>query len=202
MINLITEKTTEALVLARRIHSGQKRKNGERYIKHPMKVADTIAKIYDGEAIEEMICIALLHDTVEDCSEDVETLKKEILDTFGQSVLDGVLALTNDKNIAKEQKGIYLAEKMSNLSDELLLIKLCDRYCNLSDLLSVVLVDDNNIHLEFAKRYTTETLYILEVLRSRKKLDNVKAIGLELNCMILCNHICLKINANKGVIIC
>ena len=42
---------------------------------------------------------------------------------------------------------------MSNLSDELLLIKLCDRYCNLSDLLSVVLVDDKNVHLEFAKRY-------------------------------------------------
>lgn len=195
MINLITEKTTEALVLARRIHSGQKRKNGERYVKHPMKVADTIAKIYDGEAIEEMICIALLHDTVEDCSEDVETLKKEILDTFGQSVLDGVLALTNDKDITKEQKGIYLAEKMSNLANELLLIKLCDRYCNLSDLLSVVLVDDKNVHLEFAKRYTTETLYILEVLRSRKKLDSVKAIGLELNCMILCNHICSKISA-------
>lgn len=117
--------TQKALTFATEKHSGQKRRSGEDYIEHPKRVAKLVG---DDEVL---ICIALLHDTLEDTNATYEELSTE----FGQVIADGVTALTNDKNeIAKIGKGLYIAQKISTLSQDLLLIKLADRLDNVQDM--------------------------------------------------------------------
>jgi (p)ppGpp synthase/HD superfamily hydrolase len=81
----------KALVFATEKHSGQKRRSGEQYIEHPKRVAQLVG---DNE---NMICIALLHDTLEDTNTTYEELVLESSLMIGEVIADGVKALTNDK---------------------------------------------------------------------------------------------------------
>ena len=71
-------------------HGEQKRKSGEPYIIHPLAVAKILAEMgMDAESV----CAALLHDTVEDCSDktnlkDIE--KKEEIDEMRKEFLSNV----------------------------------------------------------------------------------------------------------------
>ena len=64
-------------------HAGQKRRNGNPYIIHPIRVSQEVKS--DEEKV-----VALLHDVVE----DTQTSLKEIADTFGKPVAEAVEALT------------------------------------------------------------------------------------------------------------
>jgi (p)ppGpp synthase/HD superfamily hydrolase len=75
-----------AIVIATNAHAGQFDRGGKPYILHPLTV---MHKLLTDD--EELMCIAVLHDTVEDC--DVTYLD---LETAGISsrVIEGVRALT------------------------------------------------------------------------------------------------------------
>jgi len=99
---------------------------------------------------------ALLHDTVEDC-EDVSL--QEIAEKFGYYVAALVDELTSDeKEIKKLGKTEYLKNKMAKMSSYGLVIKLSDRLDNVKDL--------NTTSETFQKKYTKETLEILDHLES------------------------------------
>ena len=71
------EKIQRAYEYARELHEGQFRKSGEAYICHPVAVAKIVASLgLDTDSV----CAALLHDTVEDCSDKIDLikLKKEL----------------------------------------------------------------------------------------------------------------------------
>ena len=54
-----------AIEFATRAHEGQFRKGTKRpYIVHPIEVGDIVSQMTDDE---EIICAAILHDTIEDC---------------------------------------------------------------------------------------------------------------------------------------
>ena len=75
------DKITRAYECADNLHSGQFRQSGEPYISHPVAVASIVAELgLDTDSI----CAALLHDTVEDCSDktNLESLAKN----FGTEV--------------------------------------------------------------------------------------------------------------------
>ena len=60
------EKIKNAFLYAKELHAGQFRLSGEPYVCHPVAVAEIVAQLgLDTDSI----CAALLHDTVEDCSE-------------------------------------------------------------------------------------------------------------------------------------
>ena len=68
------EKIKKAFLYAKRLHEGQLRQSGEPYISHPVAVAAIVAELgLDTDSI----CAALLHDTVEDCSDktNLDTIK-------------------------------------------------------------------------------------------------------------------------------
>ena len=67
------EKIKKAFEYAETLHDGQYRASGEPYISHPIAVAEIVAGL---ELDTDSICAALLHDTVEDCSD--KTNLKEI----------------------------------------------------------------------------------------------------------------------------
>ena len=87
--NYNIEKITKAYEVAKMLHEGQFRKSGEAYICHPVAVAKIVANLgLDTDSV----CAALLHDTVEDCSDKIDLikLKKE----FGEQVMEMVDGLT------------------------------------------------------------------------------------------------------------
>ena len=75
------EKIEGAFEYANDLHQGQYRVSGEAYISHPIAVAEIVSGL---ELDTDSICAALLHDTVEDCSEKTDL--KVIEKMFGSEV--------------------------------------------------------------------------------------------------------------------
>jgi guanosine-3',5'-bis(diphosphate) 3'-pyrophosphohydrolase len=124
----------KALSFAASKHRNQRRKNvaASPYINHPIALINILcneAHITDTN----LICAALLHDTVE----DTETTKEELLAEFGQQICDLVMEVTDDKTIEAKQKRKQLqVEHASHISNQAKLLKLADKICNLRDLAS------------------------------------------------------------------
>lgn len=76
--------------LATVAHKGQTRWGGEPYITHPEAVANAVKKYND----EKTVCVAWLHDVVEDTNVTIEEIFKE----FGNEIGNGVLAITKTKD--------------------------------------------------------------------------------------------------------
>lgn len=121
----------KALAFAADKHRDQRRKNVDAspYINHPISLASILcneAHITDLN----VICGALLHDTVE----DTETTAEELVLEFGQEISDIVMEVTDDKTIEDKQKRKQLQiEHASHISTSAKLIKLADKISNLRD---------------------------------------------------------------------
>lgn len=122
------KKIRAAYECAAAAHEGQKRRNGEPYIIHPVAVAEIIIEMgLDTDSI----CAGLLHD----CIEDTEFGYKEIENKFGTSVaelVDGVTRL-GMLRYSKEQEQMEDLRKMFMAMSKdirVILIKLADRLHN------------------------------------------------------------------------
>ena len=122
----------KAIAFAADKHRFQKRKDSEGtpYINHPINVALTLTDL-GGETNLDLLVAAILHDTIE----DTQTTPEEILLQFGQTALNIVLEVTDDKNLPKEERKklqVLNASKKSELARKL---KLADKICNVSDII-------------------------------------------------------------------
>jgi hypothetical protein len=64
--------------VAARCHQGQMRYSGDPYITHPVAVAAILARLDEaGEVDDQMLCAAILHDTVRDTPYTLAALKRE-----------------------------------------------------------------------------------------------------------------------------
>ncbi len=82
-----------ALDFAAQAHAGQTRKfSNDPYIVHPIRVAGLAQRFDVGERYRTIaVSVALLHDTIEDCS----VTRQQIVDNFGHEVAYGVWGLTD-----------------------------------------------------------------------------------------------------------
>jgi GTP diphosphokinase / guanosine-3',5'-bis(diphosphate) 3'-diphosphatase len=120
----------KALAFAATKHKDQRRKDVDAspYINHPIALADILCN--EGHVTDiEVICAALLHDTVEDTATEPEELEAE----FGSAIRDIVLEVTDDKTLAKEDRKQAQIEHAAGLSDKAKLVKLADKIANLRD---------------------------------------------------------------------
>jgi guanosine-3',5'-bis(diphosphate) 3'-pyrophosphohydrolase len=120
----------KALAFAAHKHRDQRRKDHEAspYINHPIALADVL--VNDGGVSDvEVLCAALLHDTVEDTA----TTPEELVDTFGARVARIVAEVTDDKALNKADRKRLQVENAARLSPEAKLVKLADKICNLRD---------------------------------------------------------------------
>ncbi len=130
-----TEKITRAFRYAAELHAGQTRASGEPYISHPVAVAEIVAGL---ELDTDSICAALLHDTVEDCSE--KTSLKDLEKLFGKDVamlVDGLTKIVILQVEDKEEADIENLRKMllaMSRDIRVIFIKLCDRLHNMRTL--------------------------------------------------------------------
>lgn len=85
---IYTDLTECAMRLAYRAHNGQVDKAGVPYIFHPIHLAEQMTT-------EACVCVALLHDVVEDSDVTIE----DIAALFPAEVTDAVRLLTHDENV-------------------------------------------------------------------------------------------------------
>ena len=120
----------KALAFAAHKHRDQRRKDAESspYINHPIALADVL--INEGGVTDvEVLCAALLHDTVEDTA----TTHEELVNAFGSKIARIVAEVTDDKALPKAVRKRLQIEHAASLSREAKLVKLADKVCNLRD---------------------------------------------------------------------
>ena len=120
----------KALAFAAHKHRDQRRKDAESspYINHPIALADVLVN-EGGVTDVEVLCAALLHDTVEDTA----TTHEELLNAFGSRVARIVAEVTDDNSLPKADRKRLQVEHAASLSREAKLVKLADKICNLRD---------------------------------------------------------------------
>ena len=120
----------KALAFAAHKHRDQRRKDAEAspYINHPIALADVL--VNEGGVTDiEVLCAALLHDTVEDTT----TTHEELVEAFGSRIARIVAEVTDDTRLAKAERKRLQIEHAARLSPEAKLVKLADKICNLRD---------------------------------------------------------------------
>ena len=120
----------KALAFAAHKHRDQRRKDAEAspYINHPIALADVLMN-EGGVTDIEVLCAALLHDTVEDTA----TTHEELVNAFGARIARVVAEVTDDKALPKSERKRLQVEHAASISREAKLVKLADKICNLRD---------------------------------------------------------------------
>ena len=121
----------KALAFAAKKHRDHRRKdvNASPYINHPIALADVLVN-EAGVTDADVICAALLHDTVE----DTDTTPEELTEAFGERVCRIVLEVTDDKKLPKQTRKRLQVENAAKSSARARLVKLADKICNLRDI--------------------------------------------------------------------
>ena len=114
-------------------HRNQRRKDADAspYINHPLALANVLAT-EGGIDNPDVICAALLHDTIE----DTNTTSDELTTHFGPKVATIVLEVTDDKSLDKAVRKEEQVRHAPLISPEAKLVKLADKICNLRDILA------------------------------------------------------------------
>jgi len=123
----------KALVFAADKHKNQRRKDADAspYINHPIALANILVNEGDITDIN-VLCGAILHDTIE----DTKTTKEELIQQFGEKITSIVLDVTDDKTLPKAERKLKQIEHASHACHEAKLVKLADKISNLRDILA------------------------------------------------------------------
>lgn len=121
----------EALDFAAKKHRDQRRKDHQAspYINHPIALMTVLCN--EAQVIDiEVLCAAILHDTVE----DTETTVEELEACFGATIAAIVEEVTDDISLPKVRRKQQQIEHAPHISHKAQLVKLTDKICNLRDL--------------------------------------------------------------------
>ena len=162
--NADVNKIRRAYECANKAHDGQKRKNGDPYIIHPVSVAEIIVEMgLDTDSI----CAGLLHDCIEDTAFGYDQIKEQ----FGESVADLVNGVTRLGRLhySKEQEQVEDLRKMliAMAKDiRVILIKLADRLHNMRTM--------QYMKVEKQRSKSLETMEIYAPIAHRLGMQRVK----------------------------
>ena len=120
----------KALAFAADKHRLQKRKDVDAspYINHPIALANILCN--EGHITDiDVICGALLHDTVE----DTDTTPEELAAEFGPAIRGIVMDVTDDKTLPKAERKQRQIAHAAHASDHAKLVKLADTIATLRD---------------------------------------------------------------------
>ena len=123
----------KALHFAADKHRDQRRKDesASPYINHPIYVAQILSDIGGIDDVE-VLCGAILHDTVE----DTEASLGDIELAFGLKIARIVAEVTDDKSLAKGARKQAQIDHASHISREGALVKVADKIANIRDVAS------------------------------------------------------------------
>lgn len=86
---IYTKLTKKAMRICFDAHKNQVDKSGLPYVFHPFHLAEQMDD-------EEAVCVALLHDVIEDTNTTFEDLEKE---GFNENIISALKVLTHDKDV-------------------------------------------------------------------------------------------------------
>jgi len=131
MTNADTVLLLKAIRFAAEKHRDQRRKDAiaSPYINHPVMLASILAE-EAGILDINVLCGALLHDTIE----DTDTTPEELLREFGPVIQRIVLEVTDDQRLPKTERKRLQIEHAASASYEGKLVKLADKVANLRDM--------------------------------------------------------------------
>jgi guanosine-3',5'-bis(diphosphate) 3'-pyrophosphohydrolase len=120
----------KALFFASVKHQSHKRNDRNRspYLNHPVSVAYYLSSC--GITDPDILCAALLHDTLE----KTETTREELLREFGQKILSIVEELTDDPALSKKEQHEAQIRNAPLESHEAKIIKIGDKISNITHL--------------------------------------------------------------------
>lgn len=156
---------TRAFEAAERAHATQRRKSGEPYLIHPVRVAHSIAQLgLDSSSV----AAGLLHDAVEDS----EITVFELTEQFGREVaniVDGVTKLGKVPYLTRATQQAESFRKMllaMSRDIRVLIVKLLDRLDNMRTL--------EHMASDKQERISRETMQIYAPLANRLGLEGVR----------------------------
>jgi len=126
-------KVERAYCFAAEKHREQRRRSGELYINHPVEVGIILA---DLRMDSDVVCAALLHDTVEDTETSLADVE-ELFDATVAELVDGVTKLTNIEVDSMDAKQALNLRKMflaMSRDIRVVIVKLADRLHNMRTL--------------------------------------------------------------------
>ena len=86
---------------------------------------------------ENVLCAAILHDTIEDTKTTADELRKH----FGEKITSIVLEVSDDKSLDKKVRKQLQIDHAASLSREAKLVKLADKIANITDIINTPPVD-------------------------------------------------------------
>jgi hypothetical protein len=124
-----TDLIGRAYDVAARCHQGQKRRSGDPYITHPVAVAKILAGL--GTADDQMLCAAILHDTVEDTPYTLPELRRD----FGGGIAVMVAQVTAlDRLRYSHGEVAKTLATIGSADTRVVVLKLADRLHNMQTL--------------------------------------------------------------------
>ena len=122
----------KALAFSAEKHTKQRRKDIDKtpYINHPISLANILAQRWVID--ENVLCAAILHDTIE----DTYTTLEELQEHFGEKITSIVLEVTDDKSLEKSVRKQKQVDHAASISDEAKLVKLADKIANITDIIN------------------------------------------------------------------
>lgn len=119
----------KAIAFATRAHEGQVRKGTTRpFITHPLEVGKIVSTMTNDK---EVICAAILHDTIEDCEHITEdTIRQE----FTERIAELVAQESEDKSKTWMERKSHTIAHLKEAPIEIQMIGLADKLSNMRDI--------------------------------------------------------------------
>jgi GTP pyrophosphokinase len=162
------DMVARAFDLADEAHSGQKRRSGDPYVSHLVEVALGVIRLMEARTDTTVLCVALLHDVVEDTGVTADRLAEEFTPEVA-ALVNGVTKLSGLSFTSPEaQQAENFRKLILAMSTDLrvILVKLCDRLHNMRTL--------QYMSPDKQKQIARETLEIYAPLAHRLGIGKIK----------------------------
>jgi hypothetical protein len=132
-------QTQEAIEYAERMHAGQRRADGTRFILHPLEVASLLYRV---GAPDHLIAAGVLHDLLEKTSVSEQDLRQG----FGPQIARLVLAVSDDDRIPGfANRKAALRRQVAGAGDEALMLFAADKLCKVRELRREQAIDPQEV---------------------------------------------------------
>lgn len=161
-------KLHNAIIFATKAHEGQVRKGTDiPYIVHPMEVMQILT---ENGCDETVILAGILHDTLE----DTKTTPEDILQGFGQEVLDLVKSESEDKSKSWKERKQTTIDHLRDASKEIQLVCCADKLSNIKSIYADKLNLGDHVFDRFNAPKEQIKWYYQGVAEALTKIDGYK----------------------------
>jgi len=142
------QKAINLAIKTHELDEQQKRKGKEiPYITHPLTVGLILSR---AGASEDVVIAGILHDTIEDSSEENKVTYELIQEMFGTEVAELVLSVTEtDKSLSWHERKAAALEHITHFSEGSVLVKSADILSNCTEILADYEVSGDGMFARF-----------------------------------------------------